>query len=79
MPIEYTLLRDAPVVLETCPCCAEHPFVPFMRGQVQRYRWFGWVKAYCAVICSRCKEIVGYETPDGKTYVQKTPGLLQGT
>jgi hypothetical protein len=74
MPIEATLLRDAPSPLPRCPECGAVPFVPFMRGQVQR----AWHDApldaflalcrkeqfaYCAVICSSCHEIVGHEAP----------------
>ncbi len=64
MPIEYTLLRDAPVPLTHCPACGDRPFDPFMRGMVQRSKrkWFiGPKRPYCALICSKCKEIVTHE------------------
>ena len=64
MPVECTLLKDAPVPLKYCPDCGEEPFKPFMRGQVHRgRRWlvFGPKRPYCALICSFCKVIVGWE------------------
>ncbi len=66
MPIECMLLKDARVPFERCPACSE-PFVPFLRGMIQRHKrsWFGLGlhRAYCALICSECHEIVGYESP----------------
>jgi predicted nucleic-acid-binding Zn-ribbon protein len=65
MPIEYTLLRDKPLPFDICPKCGK-PFKIFMRGQVQkpkRFLWIFWRRPYCAVICHRCKNIVGYEEP----------------
>jgi hypothetical protein len=71
MPIEVTQLQDKPVPIESCPECGATPFIPFLRGSVQRgtqpwwLAWRFWVTAptrpYCALICSTCKEIVGYE------------------
>ena len=63
MPIECTLLRFAPVPLERCPKCGARPFEPFIRGYVQRFRWWGLRPAYCCLICTECKEIVGHEAP----------------
>ena len=65
MPIEVALLEGRPTLYATCPNC-ERPFVPFMRGQVQRskrpwWRFWGAARPYCAVICRECKEIIGYE------------------
>lgn len=66
MPIECALLEGQPVKFQVCPVCAE-PFIPFLRGMIQRsqHRWFGLgpSRDYCALICSKCKEIVGYESP----------------
>jgi len=65
MPIESTLLRFEPVPVKTCPAC-KAKFEPFMRGTVQRSRfawWIGPTRPYCALICSECKNIVGYEQP----------------
>ena len=70
MPIEYLLLKDAPVPLINCPKCDAY-FEPFLRGQVQKmFPWrFNWRKLrfesipYCALICWKCKEIIGYEKP----------------
>ncbi len=66
MPIESLLLKDAPVPFDYCPACGER-FVPFLRGMIQRRErsWFGLGsrRAYCALICWHCKEIVGYESP----------------
>lgn len=66
MPIEYTLLKDQPCKIKTCPNCGK-PFEPFLRGQVQRpRRWLGFLgpkRDYCALICAECMEIVGHESP----------------
>jgi len=66
MPIECKLLENAPVSLKKCPACGAEPFEPFLRGTVQRRRkkWFffgDW--DYCALICWKCKKIVGHESP----------------
>ncbi len=67
MPIETRLLAGKPSPLAACPKCGAAPFEPFMRGQVQRsprpwWRPFwGPRRAYCALICWSCKNIVGYE------------------
>jgi hypothetical protein len=66
MPIEVTFLEGTPVPFSVCPKCGASPFVPFLRGTVQRRKrkffFFGkW--DYCSLICSRCKGIVGYESP----------------
>jgi hypothetical protein len=70
MPVECELLKDAPVPLEECPVCGENPFEPFLRGLVQRgtrgWCGFGRRRPYCALICSMCKNIVGYEEPVGQ-------------
>ena len=67
MPIETRLLEGQPVKLRWCPVCGASPFVPFMRGQVQRARrglfGFGKERDYCALICSTCHGIAGYESP----------------
>jgi hypothetical protein len=66
MPIECRLLEGQPVPIRRCPFCGAHPFVPFLRGMVQRpkRKWlFGPRRDYCALICSGCKEIVCYERP----------------
>lgn len=67
MPIECSQLQGKPNRLTHCPKC-EKPFIPFLRGQVQRSgrKWFiGRRQPYCALICWACKEIVGYEYPAG--------------
>lgn len=62
MTIEYVQLKDAPPAKAKCEF---HPHAgnDFMRGQVQVNwrRFFG--LAYCAVICTECKEIIGWEKP----------------
>lgn len=74
MPKEFRLLLNARVPLISCPQCTDTPFKPFMRGQVQRPRyeapltaltawWEGRPFPYCALICSTCKNIVGWEAP----------------
>lgn len=35
----------------------------------QRRRWVGLRKTYCAVICDRCLEIVGWESSDAALFV----------
>jgi hypothetical protein len=65
MPSEVGLLWDMPSPIDCCPRC-HVPFVPFMRGEVQRsqrFLWVLWRRPYCAVICQACKEIVGWEEP----------------
>ena len=66
-PIECAQLADAPIPFGRCPKCDE-PFYPFMRGQVQRSRFWFWYmpkRDYCALICRACKRIVGWESPSG--------------
>lgn len=70
MPIEALILEGTPSPIQTCPKCAASPFRPFLRGMIQRgaigmlwdliRRKRNW-RAYCALICWDCKEIVGYE------------------
>ena len=65
MPIEYELLKNRPYAKEVCPKCgAGCP--EFMRGQVQRSKRFLhilWKRPYCAVICHKCKKVIGWESP----------------
>jgi len=72
MPIETSLLEGQPVKLRWCPVCGARPFVPFLRGTVQRARrglfGFGKERDYCALICSQCEAIAGYESPPEMTY-----------
>lgn len=69
MPVEYRLLKDADVPLQSCPVCQYRPFEPFLRGQVGRSEraLFSWppfkLRPHMALICWACKEIVGYESP----------------
>jgi len=63
VPSEYTLLIDKPEALEKCPRCLTRPFRSFLRGQVHSYWRKFWRRPYCCLICSECKEIVGYEKP----------------
>lgn len=62
MPIECDLLKPYPYAKEECQNCGQE-FPEFMRGEVQS----GWRKLfrlpYCAVICHRCKQIIGWERP----------------
>jgi len=52
--------------------CGARPFVPFLRGIVQRSKrglfGFGKERDYCALICSQCEAIAGYESPPEMTY-----------
>jgi len=62
---EYELLQRKPYAKEECPKCGEL-FPEFMRGLVQRSkRWFfiGLKRKYCAIICHKCKQIIGWESP----------------
>lgn len=72
MPIEFELLDKEPVLVGYCPKCGSTPFVPFLRGLVQRSKRFFFIgpkRPYCALICSRCKEVIGYEDiPKGDKY-----------
>lgn len=70
MPIECDQLEGAAVPLPRCPKCGAEPFEPFLRGMVQRTFapiqrlkawWRGEPFRYCALICWKCKDIVGYE------------------
>lgn len=62
MPLEAETLRRYPYAREKCSKCGE-PFPEFMRGQVQSTwrKFFG--LPYCAVICHRCKQVIGWEKP----------------
>jgi len=70
MPVEAKLLAATPEPFDACPQCGAAPFVSFIRGVVQRSRRLFWVgprRPYCTVICSRCKGIVGYESPPSES------------
>lgn len=64
MPIESQMLKNSPFSIEKCKNCGEN-FPCFLRGQVQSFwrRIFG--MKYCAVICHKCKKIIGWEKPNG--------------
>lgn len=65
MPIECVQLKDEPFSFEKCPKCGAG-WPEFMRGQVQRskrFLGFLWKRPYCAVICHKCKNIIGWESP----------------
>jgi hypothetical protein len=68
-PVEVTQLESQAIPFGRCPQC-DAPFYPFLRGQVQRRAWPLWpfwkMRAYCALICRECKNIVGWEMPDAK-------------
>jgi hypothetical protein len=70
--IESGLLDGQPVKIGWCPVCGARPFEPFKRGEVQRARrgLFGmWrERDYCALICSECEAVAGYESPPEMTY-----------
>ena len=63
MPKEYVLLKHKGSPISSCPKCGASPFIPFMRGQVQNSLRAFFGRPYCCLICSKCKEIVGYEQP----------------
>lgn len=60
MPVEAVVFEKRPEPLTTCPKCHK-PFRSFLRGFTVSLwrRFFG--LPYWAVICSECKDIVGYE------------------
>ena len=62
MPKECAMLEGAPFAKAMCDKCGAR-FPDFMRGQVQSW----WRKKlglpYCAVICHKCKEVIGWEKP----------------
>ncbi|MFL5381283.1 MAG: hypothetical protein ACJ8GN_02030 [Longimicrobiaceae bacterium] len=75
-PIDVLLLDRQPPPLDRCPRCRADPFEPFLRGQVGRSPWPWWAqllplerwrRPHCAVICRRCKNIVGWESPAENT------------
>lgn len=72
MPIEASLLKDAPIEASQCPKCEVKPFEPFMRGLVHRRKkkWpWSSPRPYCAVICRTCKEIIAWEQPENHDFV----------
>lgn len=66
MPREYTLLKNQPSPLDSCPTCGDAPFVPEYRGMIQSTwrRWLG--LPYCCLICTTCDDMVGYEKPPAR-------------
>ena len=50
---------------EKCPRCDFYPFVTFLRGVVGRpgraWYWPFKKRSSWAIICSKCKDIIGYE------------------
>ena len=63
MSIEAAQLKDKPEMFEQCPKCGARPFKASTRGELQSAfrKWLR--RPYCAVLCSACKKIVGYEKP----------------
>jgi hypothetical protein len=48
------------------PPAAAAGLLPAMRRHALRALWlFGRMRPWCAVICAKCKDIVGYEDPGG--------------
>jgi hypothetical protein len=52
--------------LARCPFCNAKPFYAARRWQVRSFWRMLFHKPYCAVICSQCGQIVGYEKPETK-------------
>lgn len=75
VPTEVRALHNTPVPIERCPCCKAEPFEPWLRGQVQRDRYPWWARVlpirwrvrfkrpYCSLICTKCKSLIGHESP----------------
>lgn len=64
MPIESFLLKEELFPYSICPNC-NNQFDQLMRGQVHRRKrdFLFRKRPYCAVICRRCRNIVGWEYP----------------
>ena len=76
MPIEVKLLEYQPYAVGKCPNCKKI-FTPFLRGQVQRSERFLrilWRRPYCAIICYKCKKIIGWESPEQNLTVRGRNG-----
>jgi len=69
MPIEFALLKDEPFPIKQCPECGfnlSESSYHWARGSVQRCKrkWgFLWRQPYCACICHKCHNLVGWEEP----------------
>lgn len=59
---------------DTCPSCGAKPFRPFLRAQLVRttlWQPLAWLSAWwrgrpfasTALVCMRCRDIVGWENP----------------
>jgi len=77
MPIKCTLLRNYPYAREECPKCGA-PFPEFMRGVVQSWWRRIFKLPYCAVICHKCKKIIGWEKPRSQLPSAKADGVVTG-
>lgn len=65
MPMEYMRLRNTQPKLLNCPKCGLG-FTKgnaFMRGLVQSGLRRFFRLPYCAIVCHRCKQVVGWEKP----------------
>jgi len=69
---EAELLEKMPVIFSRCPNCGEAPFVPYVRGKVQRLVWPNFLSWFwdtlrgrrwpnCALICRSCSHLVAWE------------------
>lgn len=81
--IETELLCHEPVPLVLCPVCGARPLEPWLRGRVQKTgvrRLWALVTGgdYCALICSRCREVVGEERPPSRRPWRGVLALLVG-
>jgi hypothetical protein len=72
MPPEYAILKDRVAPIERCPQCGAYPFDCLMRGMVRDgWRAF-WGRPCWCVICSECKEIIGYEATVQRNSIRRT-------
>jgi hypothetical protein len=72
MPAEYLILKNRVAPIERCPDCGAYPFDCFMRGMVKSYWRAFWGRPCWCVICSQCKEIVGYELACPRNSLRRT-------
>jgi hypothetical protein len=69
---KYLVLNSLVESYHQCPNCGHEPFESFMRGLIVRFAWFGFRKKIWAVICYKCKDIVGWEDPEDPELILRT-------
>ena len=69
---KYLALISMVESVNQCPNCGHKPFESFMRGLVVRFSWFGLRKKNWAIICYKCKQVVGWEDPEDPKLLLRT-------